>query len=82
MEYISYNVGTQDFPDIYACALGPVALGIYIRQIPRAHVITITYITLIPQFKGNHRNVFQIYPGASIYYDIYCCHGYQDIQAI
>ena len=43
MEYISYNVGTRDFPDIYARALGPAALGIYIRQIPRAHVITITY---------------------------------------
>ena len=30
MEYISYNVGTQDFPDIYiyACALGPAVLGL------------------------------------------------------
>ena len=27
MEYISYNMGTRDFPDIYARALGPAALG-------------------------------------------------------
>ena len=26
MEYISYNMGTWDFPDIYARALGPAAL--------------------------------------------------------
>ena len=26
MEYISYNMGTRDFPDIYARALGPAAL--------------------------------------------------------
>ena len=39
MEYISYNMGTRDFPDIYVRALGPAALGIYIRQIPLAHVI-------------------------------------------
>ena len=41
MVYITYNMGTRDLPDIYARTLG---LGIYIRQIPRAHVITITYI--------------------------------------
>ena len=40
MEYISYNMGTRDFPDIYARALGPG--HIYIRQIHLAHVITIT----------------------------------------
>ena len=28
MEYISYNMGTRDFPDIYARALGPAALGL------------------------------------------------------
>ena len=28
MEYISYNVGTRDFPDIYARALGLAALGL------------------------------------------------------
>ena len=28
MEYISYNMGTPDFPDIYARALGPAALGL------------------------------------------------------
>ena len=26
VEYITYNMGTRDFPDIYACALGPAAL--------------------------------------------------------
>ena len=57
VEYISYNMGTQDLPDIYARTLGPAALGlghiyqrplglgIYISQIPLAHVITITYIS-------------------------------------
>ena len=54
VEYISYNMGTRDLPDIYAHALGPAALGlghmrpegvgIYIRQIPLAHVITYTYV--------------------------------------
>ena len=28
VEYISYNVGTRDFPDIYSRALGPAALGL------------------------------------------------------
>ena len=28
VEYISYNMGTRDFPDIYARALGPAALGL------------------------------------------------------
>jgi len=37
-------MGNWDLPDIYALALGSAALklGIYIRQIPLAHVITIT----------------------------------------
>ena len=40
MEYISYNVGTRDFPDIYARTLGPVALGLGHIYQSRAHVIT------------------------------------------
>ena len=28
VEYISYDVGTRDFPDIHAHALGPAALGL------------------------------------------------------
>ena len=28
VEYISYNMGTRDFPDIYAHALEPAALGL------------------------------------------------------
>ena len=32
-----------------ASGLWPLGLGIYIRQIPRAHVITITYITNVLQ---------------------------------
>ena len=35
-------MGTWDLPDIYACALGPVGLGICIRQIPHACVVAIT----------------------------------------
>ena len=34
------NMGACDLPDMYA--LSPRALGIHIRQIPRAHVTTIT----------------------------------------
>ena len=40
------NMGACDSPDMYALsprACGPRALGIHIRQIPRAHVTTITY---------------------------------------
>ena len=42
-------MGTRDLPDMYALsprACGPRALGIHIRQIPRAHVTTIKYITM------------------------------------
>ena len=41
------NMGTRDSPDMYALsprACGPRASGIHIRQIPRAHVTTITYV--------------------------------------
>jgi len=39
--HISCNMCTRDLPDMYA--LSPWALGIHIRQIPCAHVTTITY---------------------------------------
>jgi len=45
--YISCNICTRDLPDMYALspqACGPRALGIHIRQIPCAHVTTITYV--------------------------------------
>ena len=40
-------MGARDSPDMYALsprACGPRASGIHIRQIPRAHVTTITYV--------------------------------------
>ena len=37
--YITYTMGNRDLPDIYTLALG---FGVYIRQIPLAHGITIT----------------------------------------
>ena len=43
--HITCNMCTRDLPDMYALsprACGPRALGIHIRQIPRAHVTTIT----------------------------------------
>ena len=52
--HISCNMCTRDLPDMYALsprACGPRALGIHIRQIPRAHVTNITYMQFInPQF--------------------------------
>ena len=39
---ISYNMGKKDLPDIFALARGPrrpEGVGIYIKQIPIAHVI-------------------------------------------
>ena len=44
--HIICNMGARDLPDIYALsprAWGTRAVGIHIRQIPRAHVTTITY---------------------------------------
>ena len=41
MIHITCNMGARDLPDMYALspqACGPRALGIHIRQIPRAHV--------------------------------------------
>ena len=39
--YITYNMGTWDCLIYMRAALG---LGDYIRQIPHAHIITITYM--------------------------------------
>ena len=47
MLHITCNMCTRDLPDMYALsprACGPRASGILIRQIPRAHVTTITYV--------------------------------------
>ena len=38
--HITCNMCTRDLPDMYA--LSPRVSGIHIRQIPRAHVTTIT----------------------------------------
>ena len=46
MIHSTCNMGARDSPDMYALsprACGPRASGIHIRQIPRAHVTTITY---------------------------------------
>ena len=43
--HITCNMCSRDLPDMYALsprACSPRALGIHIRQIPRAHVTTIT----------------------------------------
>ena len=43
--HLTCNMGARDLPDMYALsprACGPRALGIHIRQIPHAHVTTIT----------------------------------------
>ena len=52
VEYISYNMGNRELPDIYTLALGRpegegIYIYIYIRQIPLAHVITYTYIYIM-----------------------------------
>ena len=39
---------SRDLPDMYA--LSPRALGIHIRQIPRAHVTTITCLLQVVSF--------------------------------
>ena len=41
--HISCNMGTRDLPDMYTRS--PLALGIHIRQITCAHVITIKCLT-------------------------------------
>ena len=56
------NMGAHDLPDMYALsprACGPRASGIHIRQIPCAHVTTITCINVQIQY---------IYDNV-----IYCC---------
>ena len=44
------SMGARDLPDMYALgplACGPRASGMHVRQIPCAHVTTITYIIYI-----------------------------------
>ena len=43
--HISYTMCTCGLPDIYT--LSPRASGVHIRQITRAHGITITYVSII-----------------------------------
>ena len=53
MLHISCNIGMSDLPDMYALsprACGPRVLGIYIRQITRAYVMTITCSKLVIKF--------------------------------
>ena len=48
--HITCNMCARDLPDMYALiprACGPRASGIHIRQIPRAHVTTITCAIII-----------------------------------
>ena len=45
MVYITYKMGNLDLLDIHAHALWPATQGIYIRQIPFAHVITYNLTT-------------------------------------
>ena len=46
--HISCNTCTHDLPDMYALrACGPRASGIYIKQIPHAHVTTTTKSPLL-----------------------------------
>jgi len=55
--HISCNMCTRDLPDMYALsprACGPQALGMHIRQIPHAHVTTITCNTSV--HTSGHRN--------------------------
>ena len=50
MIHSTCNMGARDSPDMYALsprACGPRASGIHIRQIPRAHVTTITCMVSI-----------------------------------
>ena len=44
---INCNMGTRDFPEMYAAVLGlcPQTLGIHFWQIIRAHVTTIKYFS-------------------------------------
>ena len=49
---------SHDLPDMYALsprACGPRALGIHIRQIPRAHVTTITYNPFMITHTGHYK---------------------------
>ena len=62
---ITCNMCTRDLPDMYALsprACGPRALGIHIRQIPRAHVTTITYAAYFrPPLRNSWAESLMIY---------------------
>ena len=48
--HITCNMCSCDLPDMYALSLracDPRALGIHIRQIPRAHVTSITWFIVV-----------------------------------
>ena len=63
MLHITCNMCTRDLPDMYALsprACGPQASGIHIRQIPRAHVTTITYCILRGRIKGFNSAIYAI----------------------
>ena len=71
------NVAICDLPGMYACGLkatGPRAEGIHIRQIPHAHVTTITCITLCGQIKGPSRETFD--PKVLLFQPIMHCHSH------
>ena len=57
-------MGARDFPDMYA--LSPRASDIHIRQIPRAHVTTITCISYNTG-KSALPNIYALRPRASAY---------------
>ena len=63
MIHIICNMCSHDLPDMYTLspwACGPRASGIHIRQIPRAHVTTITYNTYSNTIHKNASRVFRL----------------------
>ena len=55
VEYISYNMGTRDLPDIYARALGPAALGL--GHIYQANPSCSCYNLYLRKLSKVHRNI-------------------------
>ena len=53
VKYITYTMAAWDLPEIYALsprACFPLALGVYFRQIPYRHGVTITYLITVLVF--------------------------------
>ena len=69
MEYISYNMGTRDFPDIYARALGPAALGL--GHIYQANPSCPWYNYYINVDKGNVLTLAVLLIGYTAFYSVY-----------